>query len=135
MSAGIVREAFRTSLQAFFAGVVPPCPFIESITVEVVPEFPLWATASFFPVLSEATTCGDVETGTCQISVFGQGGVGDGPVIEIADQVRAFFNANPLLDNAVSVARVSAPTEATSGDGVSWYGVTVAVDYLVKIGG
>lgn len=134
MTAGIIRAAFRESIGDWLAINRPTVPFYDSISLVVDPAPPLWVTASFFPTDDESLFCdAQILRGTVQVNVYGEGGESDDDVIALADELRVFFNEPPVLDNDVSITRVAQPTEATSGDGVAWYGVTVAVDYLAKL--
>lgn len=133
MSSGAVRAAFRANLTAFCAAQVPPVPFVETIDVLAEPTDALFITASFFVVNRENNTCGlGIETGVCEVSVLADGGLGDADVIALADAVELHFGTNPNFDG-VSVIATQPPTEATAGDGVRFYGVTVAIDYLTKL--
>jgi len=134
MTTGIIRDTLREAISDYVFVNRPDAAFYDSISERVDPAPPLWVTASFFPTDSESMLCGQqLHQGTCEINVYGEGGISDADVIALADELGAYFNEPPQLSNGVSITRVAQPAEATSGDGVAWYGVVVAVDYLAKL--
>lgn len=133
MSTLTVRDSFYQALTDFVATVRPDVAFHKTISESVAPTAALWITASFTPFDVEPLFCDrEVLRGTTDVNVYGNGGAGDHDVVQLADQVAAYFNANTILQNNVSVARVGQPIESTAGDGVAWYGVIVAVDYIAS---
>ena len=130
MSSASVRQAFRTDLQAFLAG---KAPFVDTLNNSSQITYPLWVTCVFYAFSREAHTCEPgVERGVCEVYVFGQGGLSDAPVLQLADEIENHFSPGPLLLNNVSITKTTPPNEATAGDGTRFYGLMVAVDYWHK---
>lgn len=144
MSTSALRDWFRNELQA----LVPEAPYKE--TLNVFPDLrtpekaTLWLTLEFENAVSVRSSLGRVqalfrETGQVNIIVLGLSGKGDGPVVQVAEQVRNHFRElrGSLVIPGTHAAyyelgELSPPDTAPTEDG-NWFMCAVSCPYKLDL--
>lgn len=112
-------------------------PYVDTINLEVNPEFDIWFTIEFSAYgMDKLSFCDSwQEVGSIQLDFLGLAGVGDDALLAAAEPaVRAFFQKRDPTGLLV-FSGISAPDDFTPTGGTPKFGVSFVISYSYQIEG
>lgn len=136
MSARLVRQAFRATIEQAITDGDVSAPFVETINKKVKNEDrpDEWVTVEFYAGDEQQVSLGGEterlfrENGSAFFHVLTLAGRGDDRTIEIADEIRSVFRAQKI-GNGTTVERVVPPDTGDGDDEGSFFRASVEIVY------